>query len=150
VINLNNKTINFVLGFLLIAMGIAVYSYTKVNDDAKAQLEANGTALLFNANAEKIASFANSNGTMAQAVLNVHAARGINHENADGFGAAARDAGGVSLGIVKESEVPAIMKEYRRLRAEQPPAAAKSARKNSDEDEENDEEPAEESDPDAP
>lgn len=145
---MNNKTINFFIAVLLIAMGIAVYSYIKVTDDAKAQLEANGTGLLTNPNAEKIANFANGDDTMAQAIINVHAAHGINHDNADGFGAAARDAGGASLGIVKETEVPAIMKEYRRLRAEQPTAAKKSANKDPEEDEQ-EEEPAEETDPDA-
>jgi hypothetical protein len=147
---MSNKTINFFLCVLLIAMGFAVYLYNKTNDDAKAQLEANGTGLLFNANAEKIASFANSDGTMARAVLNVHAALGINHENAEGFGSAARDAGGVTLGIVKESQVPAIMKEYRRLRAERQATVTKSARKDPKDEDEKEEEPAEETDPDAP
>ncbi len=147
---MNNKAINFFLGVLLIALGFAVYFYNKTNDDAKAQLEANGTGMLYNPDAEKIANFANADGTMARAVLNVHAAGGINHENAEDFGAAARDAGGVSLGIVKESEVPAIMKEYRRLRAERPATVTKSARKDPDGEEEKEEEPAEETDPGAP
>jgi hypothetical protein len=130
---MSNKSINFFLAVLLIAMGFIVYAYSSSQSDADAQVAANGTGMLTNPTAEKVANFANSNETMQQAVLNVHAARGINHKDAKGFGAAARRSGGVSQAMVRESEVPAIMKEYRRLKAED---SAPSARTDQDEEEE--------------
>ena len=124
---MSNKALNFFLVLLLLAMGSLVFLYRADSIDAAAQIEANGSGLLTDPTAQKVANFANDNGTMRQAVLNVHAAHGINHDAADGFSAAARESGGVSLAIVKEAEVPAIMAEYRRLRAQKPAAAAQSA-----------------------
>ncbi len=121
---MSSKALNFFLALLLLAIGCLVYLYRADSIDAAAQIEGNGSGLLTDPNAQKIANFANDNGTtdnatMRQAVMNVHTARGINHDAADGFSAAARESGGVSLAIIKEAEVPAIMAEYRRLRAEQ-------------------------------